>query len=212
MSIIPFPQQQPPPGDADETGSSSPQDGGHRDEAALVQRLVRSDPTALDLLIERFWEPLVVYASRILDDVALAEDVAQEAFVRMWAEREERAPRSVSAYLYRVTRNLALDELRSRDARHRREKKKAVEMDRRPHTPAETYAEDELSRLMDEAIQSLPERRREAFTLAYLANLSYREVAQTMGISPKTVGNHISAALADLRETLSPLLEADGLP
>ena len=66
-----------------------------------------------------------------------------------------------------------------------------------------TLEADELAGAAGRAIAELPERRRDVFVLAHLHGLSYKEVAETLGITPRTVANHMSLALAQLREALA---------
>lgn len=196
-----------------EESTQAPEPREHRptsdDEwnAHLALRISEDDPAALGELIDRFWVPLTSYASRILNDMTAAEDVVQEVFIRVWERRDRWQPRSVTAFLFRMARNLAVDVARSRGTRRERERTRWQDTHRNPSTPAGVFEKQELSETVDRAIQSLPGRQREAFTLAYLENLSYIEIAEVMGISPKTVGNHISAALTQLREVLRPLLK-----
>lgn len=180
--------------------------GAHADEAQLVRRVKRGDPDALDALMDAYWDPLVAYAYRILGDEQTAEDVTQETFLAIWERRAGLRPGSLSPYLFRTARNRALDEVRSREAREARERNQAKLMQAGLKTPADELEEERIGSMVDQAIHALPPRRREAFTLAYLRDLSYHEIAEIMGISPKTVGHHVSAALAELRERLRPLL------
>jgi RNA polymerase sigma factor (sigma-70 family) len=75
-------------------------------------------------------------------------------------------------------------------------------------TPLATVVEDELSRAIRHAIDQLAPRRREVFTLFHLQDLSYKEIADLMGIRPQSVANHLQAALADLRVSLRDHLPA----
>jgi len=173
-----------------------------RDECDLVRRLAAGDVAALEELMGTYWRVLVLYAGRLLGgDVDAARDIAQEAFVRVWERRAGLEPGSVKSYLYRLTRNLALDEFRKRDVRNRwRAASESPEA--WPPTPLQLVEREELGRAVDSAINALSPRRREAFTLAYLHRLSYSAVAEIMGVSPATVKNQLAAALAELRETL----------
>lgn len=175
-------------------------------DAFLARDIANGDAVALDRLISRYWNPLTSYASRILDDMALAEDVVQSVFIRTWQRRETWRPHSVKSFLYLTTRNLSLDIMRSHDARRGRERAFGTQRTSRSPTPLDVLDEREVARTVDAAIQALPDRRREAFTLVYLKNLAHAEAAEVMGVSRKTVGHHVSAALAELRETLGPLL------
>jgi RNA polymerase sigma-70 factor (ECF subfamily) len=212
MSVTPIRRLHPPEaGDLplEEAGTAwQPED---LDESRIVRSLAAGDAAALETLISRYWAPLTSYASRILEDTELAEDVVQRMFVSLWTGRRTWSPRSVRAYLFRCARNLAVDELRSRDSRHERERGSSRSGVRQPRRPDAVLEESTLARIVDSAIQELPERRREAFVLAYLKQLTYSEVAEVMGVSVKTVEHHVSAALADLRASLGPAVD-DGLP
>jgi RNA polymerase sigma-70 factor (ECF subfamily) len=171
-------------------------------EFNLVRRLHAGDASALEELMATYWRPLVLYVGRLLDDdVDAGRDVAQETFVRLWEMRAELEPGSLKAYLYRLTRNLALDEFRRRAVRNRWRAESDGE-EWRPPTPLQLVEREELGRAVSRAIDALPPRRREVFTLAYLHRLSYCAIADVMGISPATVKNQLATALADLRQAL----------
>jgi RNA polymerase sigma-70 factor (ECF subfamily) len=183
-----------------------------RDEAALIRRLAQGDTLALQALIATYSAPLVAYASRVLDDGDSAEEIAADVFVRLWEKRASVDARALRSFLFTVARNAALDELRRRRSRNRIGRLWKRAMRAGSADPAAVLEEREVSVAVDRAIQRLPDRQREVFELAYLRQLSYREVAEVMGISWKTVGNHLSAALKELRRTLRPLLEESSRP
>lgn len=172
----------------------------------LLQRLRDGDAGALDEVLQREWTGLVSYAQRLTDDNDLAEDLAQRAFVRLWQRREALDPAgSVRALLYRTTRNLAIDTLRTRRNRSRL---LGILQRRRRHseTPEDQLGRRELSGAIDAAIAELTPRRREAFRLCRLNGLSQQEAAEVMGLSVQTVANHVSAALKHIRDALAPHL------
>lgn len=176
-------------------------------ERALVRRLAANDETALTMITEWLWLPLAAFAHRLVEDHDVATDIAQEAIVRLWVGRGRESPRSVRRYLFRVTRHLALDHLKSRRNRHRLLHAQHPACAVQPAAPDEVLEREHLSERVQRAIQELPARRREVFSLTYLQGFSYAEVGEIMGISPKTVHNQMSAALSQLRETLRPLIE-----
>lgn len=100
-----------------------------------------------------------------------------------------------------------MDHLKSRRTRQRLLNTRQSDCAAAPAAPDEVLEQEHLSERVQRAIQELPERRREVFSLAYLQGFSYAEVAEIMGISPKTVHNQMSAALSQLREALRPLIE-----
>ncbi|UCC74045.1 MAG: RNA polymerase sigma-70 factor [Gemmatimonadota bacterium] len=172
-------------------------------DVALLSRIQEGDTRALEILLERYWAPVVRYVATILGSRDAAEDVAQDTFVRLWERREAwKLEGSVRALLFRMARNLSLDELRRRSAR---EGTLRVALDapslRSPDRDLESY---EFRALIVKAVDSLPPRRRQVFILVRHYGLSYREAADVLDLSPQTVANHLSLALADLRESLAP--------
>jgi RNA polymerase sigma-70 factor, ECF subfamily len=177
------------------------------DEAELVRRLAKGDAGALTIITDWLWQPLAAYAFRIVDDQDVAMDIAQEACVRLWQGRDRTPPNSLRPYLYRIARNLALDHLKTRRSRFRLLNRQRHRPVRRTVAPDEVLERERVSAIVQRAIQEMPDRRREVFTLTYLRGLSYAEVGAVMGISPKTVQNQMTAALAYLRKTLRPLID-----
>lgn len=174
--------------------------------ADLSERMRQGDVSAFDAFVAGQWPQLVRFAVSILCNLDDAKDVAQEAFVRLWEQRSALRPSSsVRAYVYQIARNLAISERRSRELHRTLEGRQAHE---RPavRTPARDFESTEVREVVQRAIEALPERRREVFVLAHLQDLPHREVGEVMGISPQTVANQISAALADLREALRPYI------
>src|SRR5690606_5569446 len=84
----------------------------------LMERVHAGDSDALDALLNSYWSPLVAYGARVLWSWDAAEDAAQETFVRLWQRRAEWGrDGSVRALLFRIMRNLALDEKKRRERR-----------------------------------------------------------------------------------------------
>jgi len=173
-------------------------------DAADAAALRAGDSAAYEIIVRRYWPVLCAYADRVLGDVDEGCDVAQEVLVRLWERRAELTDlRSLRAFLLRLTRNLAIDALRRRHVRN--SSRRGAE--RIPAAPPDELAEErQLVELVERAIQALPPRRREVFTLVHLQHLSHHDAASVMGVSVQTVANHMSAALADLRRALEPVV------
>lgn len=177
------------------------------DDGDLAARLVAGDVGAFAMLLESYWGPLVAYAGRMLGARDAADDVVQETFIRVWENRARVKPtRSLRGYLYRLTRNLVIDELRRARIRTDRASMLGGEV-ASPPTPAEVTEADDLGAAATRAIQGLAERRREVFVLAHLHDLSYRQIAEILGITPRTVANHMTLALRQLRAALQPYVD-----
>lgn len=172
----------------------------------LMEAVAAGSREAFGVLVERYWVRLVGFSTGILDSPDGAEDVVQEAFIRVWARRSDWTPHgSVTGYLYAVTRNLSLNALRRRCRIRERHEHAAQLHPVLPRDPGEILEERRIDRFLEEAIRALPERRREVFLLARFHGLSYGQIAQVMAISPQTVANQMSAALDDLRGALEPV-------
>lgn len=189
---------------------------GAATDRALLLAVRAGDQDAFACLLSRYWTPLLGFVVSLTGSEAGAEDVAQEVFIRIWAHREAWDNRgSPRAYLYRIARNLALNARRDRQTAHRRlaplptmetsrnGAARAKGADHPEHRLAVRTLEADIRR----AIDALPSRRREVFTLARFQGLSHREIAETLGIASQTVANHMRLALEELREALRSHLE-----
>jgi len=179
---------------------------GEAHDSALMELALRGDAGAFADLVRRYWSPLAAYARRLLDGNREAgEDLAQEAFLRIWNGRLQWRPTgSVRAFLYGLVRNLALNERRSAHVRLRaagRIRAMLREWYQRP-SPLELVEQAEERAAIERAIACLPPRRREIFILVRVHGMSYGEAAQVLEISPQTVANQMSAALTTLRRLL----------
>ncbi len=133
------------------------------------------------------YAPMVRLARGLVDTTEAAEEIAQDAFAKVF-ERWERLD-SPGGYLRTAVVNGARSELRKREVRRR------VGLDRPLQSPAERdYLVDALDRL--------PPKRKTALVLRYYAGLSEREIAETMGVRPGTVKSMVSRGLAELREVI----------
>ncbi len=164
------------PPDADPSGSDD----------ALLRLYAHGDATAARRLSARLLPRVYAHAKRLLGDAMEAEDVAQEAMLRLWRTAPEWRPgeAKVTTWLYRVTANLCIDRLR---------KRRGVGLDEiaEPVDPQPGVAQQMQDRSRHEALQAalatLPERQRQAVVLRHIEGLSNPEIAQVMEISPRAV-------------------------
>jgi len=143
----------------------------------------------------------VIRANRILNNQTEAEDIVQECFMKLWEHREKANATSPVGYFNKMVRNKCIDFLRKR-------KWDFVEFEPNQVIQKE-HSELEHGELVDKVnkvIDSLPARCREVFTLSRFEDMSYKEIATTLNISPKTVENQISKALRVLAAGLSIIL------
>jgi len=170
------------------------------------RRLKASDRAAYAELFEAMYGPLFRYVRSITTAPDAARDVTQDVFVRLWDVRESlSADQSLEAYLYRMARNRAYNHERNRRTRTEKENDVRDQTPAQPAPPPRPDAQAQADRLEDRLWQwigELTERQREALVLSRFDGLSHDEVADVMGISPRTVNNHIVRALKHLRERI----------
>ena len=182
-------------------------------DADLLRLYAEGAPDAARLLTRRLTPLALRLATRLLNDMAEAEDVAQEAMLRLWkAAPGWRADEAkVSTWLYTVTRNLCMDRMRRVKSRGGA----AVDIDAvsepvDPAPAAETrMTETARKAALDEALATLPDRQREAVSLRHLEGLSNPEIAEIMDISTEAVESltargkrNLATALAARRNDL----------
>ena len=166
------------------------------------QGLQRSDHAAYAALFEATYDALFRYAWTYTRDEDAAYDVLQDVYLKLWRIRARVDPaRSLKALLYQMVRNYALNH--GRDKRRRAlDPLDAARYAASDETfEADLYARD-LGMLIRAWVAELPPRRREAFQLSRYEGLSHHEIARVMGLTPKTVNNHVVLALQHLRERL----------
>jgi RNA polymerase sigma-70 factor (ECF subfamily) len=173
-------------------------------DAVLLARLADDDSSALDALLVKYWSPLTMFVARMTGSREAAEDAVQETFCRLWERRATwRVDGSVGGLLFRLARNIAISEHRHLQAE---ERAASIAGEAMPtHHDAPELPDAELRALLEQAIATLPPRRREVFLLRVVHDLSYKEIAAVMGTSPQTVANQLSHALAWLRQKLSAI-------
>ena len=179
----------------------------------LAGRIRDGEERAFRELFDALYDPLLRFAHTLVRDASTAEDLVQEAFVRTWDRRDTFVPgQPIRAYLYRTVRNLSLNHLRDHQTRQRLLDDVTLDGSGAvPQTmlaPDDHLAERELSAELARLIDTLPPRQREALTLSRMQGLSHDEVAAVMGCAPRTVNNHLVAALSFLRRQLSGALVA----
>ncbi len=150
------------------------------------------------------YEALYGYAFSILKEETYTDDILQNIFIKLWQNRESVHPETVKAYLYTAVRNECLNQL----------KHKVVKAGYAQHQIAGSSGADnnihteqkELHEKIQDLVNQLPEKCATVFYMCRQLGLSYREVADALGISVKTVENQMSKALKFLRSGLTEYL------
>lgn len=168
----------------------------------MLQRICQGDEAALQELLDQQWEPLVRHLTSMCGYQDAAKDAAQEAFVRLWSRRGEWNPTGTAqGLLYRIARNLVLDSQKGKRVREAYASDEGNAPTSIP-TPLDEAVAGSLQQDFEQALATLPPRRREVFRLSRFGGLSHNEIATAMDMSRRTVANHMSLALNDLRTLL----------
>ena len=173
-------------------------------DAALVGAIAAGHTEALEEAYKRHSAAVLAVARRVVRDLAAAEEVVQEVFVRMWRrpERFDAGRGTLRSYLLVDTNARSIEHVRRETARRSREERH-VRLDASPLPDVEREATDLLvAAQLQDALGRLSDGEREAIELAYYAGHTYREVAQIVGEPEGTVKSRIRTGLMRLRDQL----------
>lgn len=148
--------------------------------------------------LERFEGPLLLYAERLLRDPHGAQDVVQEAFLRLLRADRATTGARLPGWLYAVVRNLAIDRMR-RERWMERSDSPALDARTGTDDPAARASVGDQAATAMRALETLPEKQREALRLRLQHGLSYREVADVMDVTVNHVGVLLHEGLKALR-------------
>ena len=180
----------------------------------LMARVRSGDTASFETLLRRYRLPLVNYFRRMVRDQGLAEDLAQEVFLRVYKSRERYQPEArFTTWLYRIATNLALNAIRDRkgevsgsadddgDDGPARERF----IDPQP-TVEQRLMQHDRERLIRLAVEALPENQRAAVILHKYQEVDYRQIAGILRVSESAVKSLLFRAYETLRLRLEPLL------
>ena len=172
------------------------------EENEWFEKVKTGDIKAYEFIFHRYYGALCAFSSVIIHDEAAAEEIVQDFFVKLWEKRNQiNIETSVKNYFFRSVKNLCLNHIQHNKIKMRYSQQMMTEAEK--HLPGEEHFEDfELYEKIEESILSLPEKRREIFRLSREEGLKYREIADRLQISVKTVEAQMGLAIKTLREKL----------
>ncbi|RYZ53371.1 MAG: RNA polymerase sigma-70 factor [Sphingobacteriales bacterium] len=151
-----------------------------------------------------YYDRLRYYAFTIIKDENNAEEIIQNVFCRLWEKRDEiRIKQATQAYLYRSVFNESMNLMKKEKLRTAYQAATSKQED---GIDAQNPDLKKMSAIAGEVVNSLPEQCRTIFQLSRMEDLKYREIAERLGISVKTVETQMSKALKILREKLADYL------
>ena len=130
----------------------------------------------------------------------MAEDLAQDTFVKLWENRDRIDKKTLKSYLYTIASNTAINQLKRNQLKYKFQKFHVVGADRQ--SPEFLAEMKEYEEILNRVIGDMPHGSREVFLMNRLEDMKYREIAETLGISVKAVEKRMSKALKIIRDKL----------
>ena len=175
------------------------------DNDFLLSAVQRGDQKAFDTLFRRYYPMLCAYGHRFVE-LEDAEEIVEDSLLWIWENRETLViESSLNSYLFKMVYRRALNKLAHIDATQRADTRFYEEMQEMLQD-TDYYQIEELAKRIEDAVAALPESYREAFVMHRFRDMSYKEIAETLGVSPKTIDYRIQQALKHLRVDLKDYL------
>jgi len=193
--------------------SAGTHSGGELTDAQIMLRVKAGDESAFEYLVQKYRRPMLGFMYRMARSTTVAEDLAQEVFLRVYRSREKyEASAKFTTWLYRIASNLAVNH--ARDTRHQRPEN-TVSLDEPDQQTGLTMDLPDDSLSAEEAIvrrerlaairqrvEALPERQRMALVMHKYQQMDYRQIAQVLKLSESAVKSLLFRAYETLREQL----------
>ena len=155
-------------------------------------------------LFKSHYAELCAFANKYLDDLEAAEETVQAFFVKFWENKETvNIKTSQRSYIFTSVRNACLNQLKHIKVREEYKLVNEKEMQDSQYTVGDEFEAKELDHKIRKSIELLPEGRRRVFIMSRFEGLKYKEIAEKLKISVKTVENQMGSAIKHLRSELS---------
>lgn len=172
----------------------------------MIRLLKEGNEQAFEGVYKEYYKGLCAFASHYISDIDESEEIVQDVMMWLWENRSSLLPEmSLKSLLFTIVKNKCLNSLSHTQIKQRVHETLYATFADQFEDP-DLYLENELMSRLDKAIQDLPEEYRKAFTMNRFENLTYNEIAEKAGVSPKTIAYRISQSLKLLREDLKDYL------
>jgi RNA polymerase sigma-70 factor (ECF subfamily) len=171
----------------------------------ILQNIKAGEQKTFEALFRTYFQPLSLYAASIIHSQEDGEEIVQDLFFQIWEKRQQlHITSSLKSYLYRSVRNRCLNFIKHQKVKEKYRQEAVQQFSEAVNEPPSDAPE--LKEKIQAAITTLPARCREVFELSRFEGLKYREIAEVLGISPKTVEVQMGKALKTLRKELKAYL------
>jgi RNA polymerase sigma-70 factor (ECF subfamily) len=176
-------------------------------EQEIVGAIRQGNERVFEVIFRKYYQSLCNYANSMLKEIDEAEEVVQNLFSGIWEKRTDlEISISLKSYLYRAVHNHCLNRIKHLKIREEYQQYANSYYESSYESVSQSVMKNELERKIEEAIDKLPEQCRLIFRLSRFEELKYHEIAEQLGISPKTVENQVGKALKILRVELAEYL------
>lgn len=187
----------------------------HQLEKNILEDIRKGDSKAFEQLFKSYYAQLLSYAKEILKDHHLAEEVAEDTFVKFWTDREKICINtSIRAYLFRCVYNQCINHFKHSKVINKYKlfflhhiSQDEINSTYSFNFPLSRILDKEIDNLVEKSISNLPKQCREIFILSRYEDLRNDTIAQKLGISVSTVKTQITRALVKLRKDLQEVLQ-----
>lgn len=181
---------------------------GDSDEYEVYVKIKNGDPNAFKEFFDAHHAELFRYLLRRGVARDATEDLVQKAFVYVWEHRAKiDESKSLRAYLFKIAYTRMLNLFRDTDKFSRDVDVMEMAVSPASTEPDGNINQQELHQALKSAIEAMPNKRQQVFRLCFMQEFSYKEAAEFMEVSVKTIENHMTLALKDLRASLSETAE-----
>ncbi|MBI9053010.1 MAG: RNA polymerase sigma-70 factor [Bacteroidales bacterium] len=177
-------------------------------EKKILKRIKDGDIHEFESLFREYYERLCAFGSKYVNNIEQAEEVVQDTFYNIWKNRATlNIKTSLKSYLYTAVKNNCLQVLRTRSLDVKYENYYKSHYSNESISPVDELNAKELSKVIDKALNSLPEKCRMIFKMSRNEGLKYHEIAEKLEISIKTVEANMGKALKHFRMYLKEYAE-----
>ncbi|MDR0430256.1 MAG: RNA polymerase sigma-70 factor [Tannerellaceae bacterium] len=171
------------------------------EDAQYVQKLILGEHSAFKFLFMKYFPKMKYFISHFVKSDAVAEELSQDIFMKIWENREKLSKiQSFNSYIYRMSKNISLNYLEHKYLEdvylesYQEETETSIE--------SELYAR-EIELLEQLTIDQMPSQRKMVYVMSRKKGMKNEEIAAVLGISKKTVENHLNLALKEIRKVLT---------
>jgi len=176
-----------------------------KDDPEALLQLAEGNLDAYRFLFDHHFSDLCNFLLIYLHSKELAEDIALEIFTFIWEKRQSlQIKANFKSFLFAAAKNKAITLYKKEHQKIFTQIENVESVMQNDSSSQFTMENNELHELINEAISKLPEKSRQVYLMAWEENMSYNEIAVQLGLSPKTIENHVGIALHKLRESLQP--------